>query len=69
MSKIFPKWISPRAFFLAALISVIPSFGAINFSGFSAEVIVQLLLQAFFGGLFWGWIFKKFLPKYFGKKD
>ncbi len=69
MSKIFPKWISPRAFSLAALMSFLPSLGGVNLNNLSAEIIVQLLLQAFFGGLFWGWIFTKFLPKYFGRKD
>ena len=67
MSKLSLKWISTRAFLIATFISLILALKNFNFDSYSLEMVVQVILQGFFGGLFWGWILTKFLPKYFGK--
>lgn len=69
MTKFFPKWISPRAFILASLISAIQAFRSVDTYGLSTESVVSAIVQILAGGLFWGWILTKFLPKYFGRKN
>ena len=46
---------------------IAPALKNFNFDSYSLEMVVQVILQGLFGGLFWGWILTKFLPKYFGK--
>lgn len=69
MNKFFPKWISPRAFILASLISAVQAFRSADTYGFSTESVVYAIVQVLAGGLFWGWILTRFLPKYFGRSN
>jgi hypothetical protein len=66
MNLKFPKWISPKAFLLAAFVTGLQGAQQLYSSGFSTEAIVSFLVQIAAGGLLWGWLLTKFIPKYFG---
>jgi hypothetical protein len=69
MSKFFPKWLSPRAFIVAAFIAGIQGAKTIETYGFGTEAVVSAIVETLVGGIFWGWVLTKFVPKYFGTKN
>ena len=69
MNLKFPKWISPKAFLLAAFVTGLQGAQQLYVSGFSTEAIVSFLIQIAVGGLLWGWLLTKFIPKYFGNSE
>jgi hypothetical protein len=66
MPKIFPNWLSPRAFIVASFISGIQGIRTIGTYGVGAEAVVGAITQTLVGGIFWGWTLARFVPKYFG---
>ena len=65
----FPKWLSPKAFLVAAFITGLQGAQQLYVSGFSTEAFVSFLIQIAVGGLRWGWLLTKFIPKYFGNSE
>lgn len=68
MDKYFPSWLSAKAFFLGFLFTAIALFRQYAGYGFGTESVVGFLGATIFGGVFWGWILTRFLPRWFGKK-
>ena len=68
MDNYFPSWLSAKAFSLASLLTAVGTFGQYAAYGFGVEPVVGFLGSTLFGGIFWGWILTKFLPRWFGKK-
>ena len=66
--KLFKKYfslaISGKAFVLALIFTAIPIFNNASFDA-SVEGIVITVTSIITGGVFWGWLLTKFLPKYF----
>ena len=67
MDKYFPSWLSAKAFLLAALLTAVGVFGQYAGYSFGIESIVGFVVSTLIGGIFWGWILTKFLPRWFGK--
>ncbi len=56
MSEYFPKWISPRLFIVALVLSAIPATKSAFEGGLTTEGVVFAIVQTGFGGLFWGFV-------------
>ena len=67
LDNIFPKWISPRAFLAAALMSAPNAYKTIETYGFGMESMYSAIVGVLVGGVFGGWLLTKFFPNYFGR--
>lgn len=69
MNLKFPNWISPRAFFVAAFITGLQGAQNLYVSDFNTEATISFCIQILAGGLLWGWLLTKFIPKYFASNS
>jgi len=68
MDKYFPSWLSAKAFLLASLLTAVGVFGQYSGYGVGIEPVVGFIVATLVGGIFWGWVLTKFLPRWFAKK-
>jgi hypothetical protein len=59
------RWLNKRAVLIGALFGGYGNFNSLSTSGYSTEGWVGVIVGALVGGLFWGWVLTKFLPKWF----
>jgi hypothetical protein len=60
-----PRWLNKRAVLIGVLFGGYGNFNSLSTSGYSTEGWVGVIVGALVGGLFWGWVLTKFVPKWF----
>ncbi len=56
-------WLRPKVFIICAALTLFARFESMQKSQFSADSILEAVITAIFGGLFWGVIVTYFLNK------